>query len=64
MNTMHSIVKKALKASYASVVKAQVYTDMITQTLVFLGLYPEKNDYIDYAIPNEILFPIFKLEDI
>lgn len=58
MSIINTIIKNSSKAIYTFLTKTEVYADIIEDTLKHSGLYPNKDDYIDYALYNDLKLPI------
>lgn len=61
MHLINSIYKNGLESAHASCLRAQVYSNIIEDIVKYMGIYPNKDKYIDFAIKYEFNEPLHKL---
>lgn len=61
MHLINSIYKNGLENIHASCLRAQVYAEIIEDIVKYMGIYPHKDEYIDFAINFEFNKPLSQL---
>lgn len=61
MHLVNSICRNGLAKAHIYFNRASIYVKTLENIMIYMGLYPNKNEYIDFAISNEFKQPITQL---
>ncbi|MCM1004290.1 MAG: hypothetical protein NC408_08120 [Candidatus Gastranaerophilales bacterium] len=61
MHLVKSIFNKGLEEAHTYCLRAKVHAEILEDIIKYMEIYPNKNEYIDFAIRYEFKQPIWQL---
>lgn len=61
MHLVNSIYNNSMKSAHENFLRIQAYSEILRDLVMHIGIYPNKDEYIDFAIKQEFEMPIRKL---